>query len=83
MRGINSSWKWDSVRNKIVEAKCDFVCLQETKKENFDASFLKKICPTSFDCFDFLPSVGASGGILVAWKGNFFLPSEQHIMSIL
>lgn len=72
VRGINSSWKWDSVRNKIVEAQCDIICLQETKKENFDAPFLRKICPAVFDCFDFLPSVGASGGILVAWKGNTF-----------
>lgn len=72
VRGINSSWKWDSVKNKIVEAQCDIVCLQETKKDQFDRLFLKKICPPAFDCFDYLPSVGASGGILIAWKGSLF-----------
>jgi exonuclease III len=71
VRGINSSWKWDSVKNKITIAQCDIVCLQETKKEDFDPLFLRKICP-QFDYFDFLPSIGASSGILVARKGSFF-----------
>jgi hypothetical protein len=48
------------------------ICLQETKKETFDALFLKKICPFGFDSFEVLPSVGASGGILIAWKGSVF-----------
>jgi endonuclease/exonuclease/phosphatase family metal-dependent hydrolase len=42
VRGINSSWKWDAVRNKVAEAHCDIACLQETKKELFDSAFLKK-----------------------------------------
>jgi len=25
-----------------------------------------------FDCFEFLPSIGASGGILIAWKDSLF-----------
>ena len=66
VRGINSSWKWDSVKNKISEAQCDIVCLQETKKENFDSLFLRKICPLIFDSYDFLPLIRASGGILIA-----------------
>jgi exonuclease III len=45
VRGLNSSWKWDPVKNKIADAQCDIVCLQETKKEMFDLSFLRKICP--------------------------------------
>jgi len=66
VRGINSSWKWDPVRNKISEAQCDIFCLQETKKESFDIPFLREICPPSFDAFDFLPSMGALRGILIA-----------------
>lgn len=62
VRGINSSWKWDSVKNKICDASCDVICLQETKKETFDAAFLKNICPISIDSFEILPSVGASRG---------------------
>lgn len=62
VRGINATWKWDAVRNKILQSACDIFCLQETKKETFDASFLRKICPACFDSFEFLPSIGASGG---------------------
>lgn len=72
VRGINAQWKWDAVKDKIAQSSCDIVCLQETKKENFDRSFLWKICPGSFDAFEFLPSIGASGGILVAWKSALF-----------
>ena len=66
VRGINAEWKWDVVRNKILQSSCDIFCLQETKRDNFDINFLRKLSPNCFDCFDFLPSVGASGGILVA-----------------
>jgi len=72
VRGINSSWKWDSVRNKIVDSLCDIVCLQETKKEVIDATFLRKICHATFTSHVFLPSVGVSGGILIAWKESLF-----------
>lgn len=46
---------------------------RKQKKEDFDRQFLKNICPNDFDAFEFLPSVGASGGILVAWKSGMFL----------
>jgi len=72
VRGLNSSRKWDTIKNKIVDAGCDIVCLQETKTELVDLAFLKKFCPPEFDAFVFLPSIGASGGILIAWKGNKF-----------
>ena len=49
-----------------------FICLQETKRENFDISFIRNFAPRRFDCFDFIPSVGASGGLLVIWASSFF-----------
>lgn len=45
------------------------VCFQETK-DNFDQSFIRKILPASFDEYLIVPSVGASGGLLVSWKSN-------------
>ena len=65
VRGINSDKKWDSIRDKIKESNCDIICLQETKRENSDQHFLKKLCPPSFDAFEFLPSIGASGELLL------------------
>jgi len=52
------------------------VCLQETKKDAFDRQFLKNICPSSFDAFEFLPSMGASGEILITWKSSIFTGSK-------
>jgi exonuclease III len=66
VRGINTRSKWDAIKDKVVESSCDIVCFQETKKELFDNNFLKNVCPTGFDKFEFLPSVGASGGILIS-----------------
>jgi len=68
----DSSDKWDAIRNKIEESTCSVICLQETKRENFDISFIRNFAPRCFDCFDFIPSVGASGGLLVLWASSFF-----------
>ena len=72
VRGINSEWKWNPVKNKITDSACDVIYLQETKKEMFESSFLRNISPTSIDSYVALPSVGASGGILIAWKSSMF-----------
>jgi hypothetical protein len=34
--------------------------------------YIKKFCPRKFNKFEFLPSVGASGGLLIIWNGNLF-----------
>lgn len=69
IRGINSNnGKWDAVKSKVSESKCDILCLQETKKEFFDLAYVKKFCPPCMDDFVFLPSVGNSGGSLIAWN---------------
>lgn len=72
IRGINGAGKWDAVRDKIEESACSVFCLQETKRENFDQAFVRKFAPRRFDHFDFVPSVGASGGILVGWNSSHF-----------
>jgi len=35
IRGINSDEKWNSIGDKIVESKCNILCLQETKRHLF------------------------------------------------
>jgi exonuclease III len=72
VRGINARTKWNAIRDKVVDSSCDVVCFQETKKEVFDINFHKNVCPPSFDKFEFLPSLGASGGMLIAWKSSLF-----------
>jgi exonuclease III len=72
LRGINSEKKWLALSSKIVESGCDIICLQETKRESFDLDYIKKFCPRKFNKFEFLPSVGASGGLIIIWNGNLF-----------
>jgi exonuclease III len=80
IRGLNDRDKWHSIRNKIEESCANIFCLQETKREIIDLQFFRNFAPKRFDSFDFSPSVGASGGILVCWASNHFSGStvEKH-----
>ena len=59
-----------------MESGCDIVCLQETKRETFDLQYIKNFCTPAFDAFEFLPSVGASSGLITIWKSTYF---EGHL----
>ena len=72
VRGINSQKKHLVIRNAIDISGCSVVCFQETKRTSFDASYVKLFCPKQFDMFEFVPSVGSSGGILTTWKSSVF-----------
>jgi exonuclease III len=72
IRGINVTEKWDAVQNKIKESACSVVCLQETKHEQFDMAYVRKFAPRRFDSFDYIPSNGSSGGILLIWNNASF-----------
>jgi exonuclease III len=75
VKGINSSSKWNSIKSIIKEKNCDMICLQETKREQFDQNYIKKFCTPDFDKFEFIPSVGASGGTIVCRKSSRFIRS--------
>lgn len=77
IKGINAENKWEFLRNKILESNCDIIGIQETKRDVFDIAYIIKFCPRVFDSFCFLPSVGASDGILVVWKSSMFIGSEN------
>ena len=72
MRGLNSDERQRDVRVKVDECSCSIVCLQETKMDFFYHRTLRKFLPKRFDNFAYSPSIGASGGILVAWCSSFF-----------
>lgn len=72
IRGINSEDKWLALGQKIEESACSILCLQETKREDFDTAYIRKFCPPRLNKFAFLPSIGASSGLLVAWNGSLF-----------
>ena len=64
LRGINAMEKCDAVWDMIEKSACSVFCFQETKREHFEMSFFRKFVPRRFDRFDYIPSVGASGGSL-------------------
>lgn len=70
VRGINSSIRWNDIRQKIDESTCCIMTFQETKRDHFDLAYIKKICPKRFNQFCYSPSNGNSGGIITIWNGN-------------
>ena len=72
VRGLNSGDKQLALSNAITSSGCAVICLQETKKPSFDLSFIKSCCPRRFDQFAFVPSHGASGGIVTIWNSTIF-----------
>lgn len=68
--GINSERKWLALSDKIFESSCSIICLQETKREHFDHSYIRKFCPRRFDKFVFQPSFGNSGVLIVIWNSS-------------
>jgi exonuclease III len=66
------------LRAKIEESSASIICLQETKRELFDLDYLKKFCHRNLDKFEFTPSVGASGGLIVIWSGRLFSGTLMH-----
>jgi hypothetical protein len=84
VRGLNDKNKWSLLRNKIEESGANIFCFQETKRDLIDIHFMKNFAPKRFDNFEFCPSSGASGGILVAWVSRFFVVTvhEKHSFAI-
>jgi len=81
VRGLNGDGKCEAVKAKIEESTCSVYCIQETKKETFDHSFIKKLAPKRFDKFAYAPSIGASGGILMGWNSSIFKGEVIHCLN--
>jgi exonuclease III len=65
IRGFNAKSKQLALMNAINNSGCSVICLQETKKEDFDMAFIKAWCPSRFDEYVFIPST-----VLFFWYGN-------------
>jgi exonuclease III len=81
IRGLNAKSKQLALMNAIKLSACSVVCLQETKKEDFDIAFIKSCCPSGFDEYVFVPSNGASGGLIILWKSSVFSGMVMHCES--
>ena len=65
VRGLNSRSRQDVVRTLVDSARVDVVCLRETKMPSISPRDVFSMLRADFNQFILLPSIGASGGILV------------------
>ena len=70
--GLNSTARWDVVRDVVDSCRPDIICLQDTKLAYISTYDILSILGPNFDKFVFLPEEGTRGGILTAWKGYKF-----------
>jgi exonuclease III len=68
VRGLNSTSRQSSIRSFIDSLGVNIVCLQESKMQEITRIKVITILGVDFEHFVYLPSLGASGEILVAWK---------------
>lgn len=72
VRGLNKDGRMNKIAEFIKKHQLDFVGFQETKKENFDQSFLQNISGTKDFCWKWLHARKTSGGILVGFDSSLF-----------
>lgn len=68
VRGLNSATRQDSVQVIVNSDAVDIVCLQETKMEIVSRRLILSMLGYFDNNVVFLPSAGASGGILITWR---------------
>ena len=71
LRGLGSRAKRKRMKETISKATLDVVLLQETKLETVDDMVVRDIWESRFKGWECLPSVGASGGVLVICDTRF------------
>jgi hypothetical protein len=75
VRGLNERARRNVVREFLVLEKPTLVCLQETKLPAVCNVLAAEILGVGFD-YACLPSVGASGGILLGWRRERWTASD-------
>ena len=66
VRGLNSSSRQDSLHSLVDSSRPDIVCVQETKISDMSRRVILSALGFDFSEFVVVPSIGASGGILIA-----------------
>lgn len=81
MRDLNSNSRQDLVCNLVDASRVDIVCIQETKKYVVTRRTILSSLSSEFSNFFERRFVGASGGILVAWRHNLIFSGEYMVES--
>ena len=67
VRGLGDPLKGGKVKEIILKLGPEIVMLQETKLESFEDMHLREVWDTKHKDYVFLPSSGASGGMVLIW----------------
>jgi len=79
VRGLNQRSKRLKIRNLLKQWKADIICLQETKLDLISIRIVKSLWGSQFADWCYLPSSGASGGILLMWDRRLVEKLEAHV----
>ena len=67
-RGAGKKGMMTCFSDLIKDHSLDFLCLQETMKKKFSSSFFRNIDPYKIFEWNWIPSIGKSGGMLCGVK---------------
>lgn len=76
VHGLNRRARRNVVRESLSQRHVCMFCLQETKLDVIALAAVLELMGMGFDYFD-LPSVGASGGVLIAWRVDRWEASQR------
>lgn len=79
VRGLNSAARQDSLRTIVDASRADILCIQETKISAMSNRVLLSALGSDFSEFSAVPAVGASGGVLVAWRRHIRVSDNPRI----
>ena len=79
IRGLGNSGKRKEVRNIVRRFKCDILFLCETKLTSPSHALLRNLGGGRLNKWEFLPSLGASGGILIGWDDQLFAYFDTYM----
>jgi exonuclease III len=69
-RGLNDDDKCTDVKRNLSAQPLDVICLQETKLSGVSRSKAASFLPPGFANLSSIDSVGASGGLITAWRDS-------------
>lgn len=75
VRGLGRPSESHLIKYFLLSSKADIICLQETKLQDIHFSMWKSIGGCYLDTFKFIPTIGTTRGIVMAWDKDQIIGS--------
>lgn len=79
MRSLNSCVRRDAVRDVVRDKRVSILCLEETKMDVIPPRIILEMLGLNFEYY-FLPVVGLSRGMLLAWRKAAWSIMDVHLL---